>query len=161
MKKKINKINKGEIKAYKDLEKQGLSQEDLALAKSILKNPKHEQNLYKVAKEVEKNYMKSVAKTNAKALEGVPGWGGVIGNTAKGLINNKITKFGLIAGLPAYGIYKGLSGTPEETESEETTSQYRFDPNNGWQYYDPASGQYVDQQEGFGVDRFGNTNFYD
>lgn len=36
-----------------------------------------------------------------------------------------------------------------------------YDPNNGWQEYNQETGQYENQQQGFGVDRFGNTNYYD
>lgn len=66
---------------------------------------------------------------------------------------------GLGIGTLGYQISKMSADQPDT--SEETPQEYMFDPDKGWQHYDPTSGQYVDQQEEFGVDRFGNTNFYD
>lgn len=65
----------------------------------------------------------------------------------------------------AYGIYSTLSDDPQETAKKAkkkmnlgSSSKYRWTP-EGWQQN--VNGNWVDQTSGYGVDRFGNTNFYD
>lgn len=62
------------------------------------------------------------------------------------------------AGLLGGTIYHALaSGTPEE-QQQESESKYRWTP-NGWEQN--VDDKWIPQTSGYGVDRFGNTNFYD
>lgn len=83
---------------------------------------------------------------------------------------NKIKDFGsnhkkalmttAIGGGLASGIY-GAFRTPEEEQQEEQQepeSKYRWTP-DGWEQN--VNGNWAPQTSGYGVDRFGNTNFYD
>ena len=70
---------------------------------------------------------------------------------------NRLAKLGALGAL-GYGGYKAL--TAEDNNEEENGSNYRWTPDNGWQHKD-ENGNWGAQQEEFGVDRFGNTNFYD
>lgn len=78
--------------------------------------------------------------------------------------NKGIKRLSTVGTLGALGLgtYSAFSGSPASTNvAEETPQQYMYDPNKGWQEYNQETGQYEDQQQGFGVDRFGNTNYYD
>ena len=69
---------------------------------------------------------------------------------------------GGIGGIGVVGgtIYNALtSGVPEQ--SKQPQSKYRYTSNNGWQKLNQETGQYENQQQGFGIDRYGNTNYYD
>ena len=62
-------------------------------------------------------------------------------------------------GLGSYAAYN-VPGQPDSKSPTQTTSQiYRFDPKNRWQKN--VNGKWVPQQKEFGVDRNGNTNYYD
>lgn len=63
---------------------------------------------------------------------------------------------GLLGGM----VYNALtSGVPEQ--SKQPQSKYRYTSNNGWQKLNQETGQYENQQREFGIDRYGNTNYYD
>ena len=63
---------------------------------------------------------------------------------------------GLLGGM----VYNALtSGVPEQ--SKQPQSKYRYTSNNGWQKLNQETGQYENQQREFGIDRNGNTNYYD
>ena len=69
---------------------------------------------------------------------------------------------GGIGGIGLLGgtVYNALtSGVPEQ--SKQPQSKYRYTSNNGWQKLNQETGQYENQQQGFGIDRYGNTNYYD
>lgn len=68
-----------------------------------------------------------------------------------------------LAGALGVGTYSTFSGnsSPEAQDVQETPQQYIYDPNNGWQEYNDETKQYENQQPGFGVDQYGNTNYYD
>ena len=78
----------------------------------------------------------------------------------KGL--KRLSRVGLVGALGA-GIYPIFSGnaSPKTQDIQKTPQNYRYSPNNGWQKYNQKTGQYENQQQEFGVDRFGNTNYYD
>ena len=64
------------------------------------------------------------------------------------------------AGLLGGTVYNALtSGVPEQ--SKQPQSKYRYTSNNGWQKLNQETGQYENQQREFGIDRNGNTNYYD
>ena len=78
--------------------------------------------------------------------------------------NKGIKRLSTVGTLGALGLgtYSALSGSPAAASAaEETPQQYRYNPNNGWQERNQETGQYENQQQGFGIDRFGNTNYYD
>ncbi len=139
---------------------QNLSSAQRAYARPLLKGRAYTNSLRRTGEEAAEKARERFQKYMEKELENIPGWGGVIKNGLKGVANSKITKYGLIAGLPAYGVYRGVFGNSPEEENESSDSNYRWTPNNGWQFRD-EDGNWNDQQEEFGVDRFGNTNFYD
>ena len=63
---------------------------------------------------------------------------------------------GLLGGM----VYNALtSGVPEQ--SKQPQSKYRYTSNNGWQKLNQETGQYENQQREFGIDRYGNINYYD
>lgn len=94
----------------------------------------------------------------SKELEGLPTWSGIIKNGTKNILNSSFTKYGMPIGAIGYGAYKSLfEDSPEE---ESSGSNYRWTPNSGWQHRD-ENGNWSDQQKEFGVDRFGNVNYYD
>ena len=69
---------------------------------------------------------------------------------------------GGIGGIGLLGgtVYNALtSGVPEQ--SKQPQSKYRYTSNNGWQKLNQETGQYENQQREFGIDRYGNTNYYD
>lgn len=69
---------------------------------------------------------------------------------------------GSIGGIGLLGgtVYNALtSGVPEQ--SKQPQSKYRYTSNNGWQKLNQETGQYENQQREFGIDRNGNTNYYD
>lgn len=69
---------------------------------------------------------------------------------------------GGIGGIGLLGgtVYNALtSGVPEQ--SKQPQSKYRYTSNNGWQKLNQETGQYENQQREFGIDRNGNTNYYD
>lgn len=79
----------------------------------------------------------------------------------KGL--NRLGKAATLGGL-GIGIFNAYNSkgnsTPEEKAKEETPkSKYRWTPNNGWEEYE--NGKWSPQQQEFGVDRYGNVNYYD
>lgn len=138
---------------------ENLSAAQRAYAQPLLKGRAYANSLRKTGEEAAEKAREHFQKYMTKELENIPGWGGVIKNGLQGVANSKITKYGLVAGLPAYGIYKGIFGnTPEAKDLSD--SNYRWTPDNGWQQRDD-DGNWNNQQEEFGVDRFGNTNFYD
>ena len=64
------------------------------------------------------------------------------------------------AGIVGGTVYNALtSGVPEQ--SKQPQSKYRYTSNNGWQKLNQETGQYENQQREFGIDRYGNTNYYD
>lgn len=78
--------------------------------------------------------------------------------------NRGIKRLSTVGTLGALGLgtYNTFSKSPAPTNvAEETPQQYMYDPNNGWQEYNQETGQYENQQQKFGIDRFGNTNYYD
>ncbi len=76
-------------------------------------------------------------------------------------IKRTLKATGLVGGLGtgAYLVIPRNSKQPSAVE--ETQQQYRYNPNNGWQEWNQETGQYENQQQGFGIDRYGNTNYYD
>lgn len=64
-----------------------------------------------------------------------------------------------LVGTGAYLVIPRNSKQP--SAAEETPQQYMYSPNNGWQEWNQETGQYENQQQGFGIDRYGNTNYYD
>ena len=76
-------------------------------------------------------------------------------------IKRTLKTAGLVGGLGtgAYLVIPRNSKQPSAVE--ETSQQYRYNPNNGWQEWNQETGQYENQQQGFGIDRYGNTNYYD
>ena len=69
---------------------------------------------------------------------------------------------GGIGGIGLLGgtVYNALtSGVPEQ--SKQSQPKYRYTSNNGWQKLNQETGQYENQQREFGIDRNGNTNYYD
>ena len=76
-------------------------------------------------------------------------------------IKRTLKATGLVGGLGtgAYLVIPRNSKQPSATE--ETPQQYMYNPNNGWQEWNQETGQYENQQQGFGIDRYGNTNYYD
>lgn len=78
--------------------------------------------------------------------------------------NRGIKRLSTVGTLGALGLgtYNAFSGSPASTNvAEGTPQQYRYNPNNGWQEWNQETGQYENQQQGFGIDRYGNTNYYD
>ena len=76
--------------------------------------------------------------------------------------NRGIKRFSTVNILGALGLgtYNALtSGVPEQ--SKQPQSKYRYTSNNGWQKLNQETGQYENQQREFGIDRYGNTNYYD
>lgn len=75
--------------------------------------------------------------------------------------NKGLKRLGLV-GTTGLGTYNYFNQDPstEAEEAKQTPSKYRFDPNEGWQEYNEETRQYEAQKPGFGVDRFGNTNYY-
>lgn len=72
-------------------------------------------------------------------------------------IKRTLKATGLVGGLGT-GAYLVIPRNSEQPSAvEETPQQYMYNPNNGWQ----ETGQYENQQQGFGIDRYGNTNYYD
>ena len=71
----------------------------------------------------------------------------------------------IVGGLGGTGLLGGMvynaltSGVPEQ--SKQPQSKYRYTSNNGWQKLNQETGQYENQQREFGIDRYGNTNYYD
>lgn len=84
-----------------------------------------------------------------------------LGQRLKGLNYKKLGRLGLLGtvGLGAYNYFSSPE-EDEEQESQKTPDRYRWVPNGGWQEYNEQTGQYEAQKPGFGVDRFGNTNYY-
>ena len=76
-------------------------------------------------------------------------------------IKRTLKTTGLVGGLGtgAYLVIPRNSKQPSAVE--ETPQQYMYSPNNGWQEWNQETGQYENQQQGFGIDRYGNTNYYD
>lgn len=76
-------------------------------------------------------------------------------------IKRTLKTAGLVGGLGtgAYLVIPRNSKQPSAVE--ETPQQYMYSPNNGWQEWNQETGQYENQQQGFGIDRYGNTNYYD
>lgn len=76
-------------------------------------------------------------------------------------IKRTLKTTGLVGGLStgAYLVIPRNSKSP--SAAEETPQQYMYNPNNGWQKWNQETGQYENQQQGFGIDRYGNTNYYD
>lgn len=76
-------------------------------------------------------------------------------------IKRTLKTTGLVGGLGtgAYLVIPRNSKSPSAVE--ETPQQYMYNPNNGWQEWNQETGQYENQQQGFGIDRYGNTNYYD
>lgn len=83
-------------------------------------------------------------------------------NDALRQVRNKgIKTAGLVGGLGT-GAYLVIPRNSKQTSvAEETPQQYMYSPNNGWQEWNQETGQYENQQQGFGIDRYGNTNYYD
>ena len=78
--------------------------------------------------------------------------------------NRGIKRLSTVGTLGALGLgtYSAFSGSPASANvAEETPQQYMYNPNKGWQEYNQETGQYENQQQGFGIDRYGNTNYYD
>lgn len=76
-------------------------------------------------------------------------------------IKRTLKATGLVGGLGT-GAYLVIPRNSKSTSTEEKTPQkYRYDQNNGWQEWNQETGQYENQQQGFGIDRNGNTNYYD
>lgn len=78
--------------------------------------------------------------------------------------NRGIKRLSTVGTLGALGLgtYNAFSGSPASTNvAKGTPQQYRYNPNNGWQEWNQETGQYENQQQGFGIDRYGNTNYYD
>ena len=63
---------------------------------------------------------------------------------------------GLLGGM----VYNALTSGVSE-QSKQPQSKYRYTSNNGWQKLNQETGQYENQQREFGIDRYGNTNYYD
>ena len=74
-------------------------------------------------------------------------------------IKRTLKTTGLVGGTGAYLVIPRNSKSP--SAAEETPQQYMYNPNNGWQEWNQETGQYENQQQGFGIDRYGNTNYYD
>lgn len=84
-------------------------------------------------------------------------------NDALRQVRNKGIKRTLKAtGLVGTGAYLVIPrNSKQPSAAEETPQQYMYSPNNGWQEWNQETGQYQNQQQGFGIDRYGNTNYYD
>ena len=76
-------------------------------------------------------------------------------------IKRTVKTTGLVGGLGTGTFLVIPRGSGQSSVAEETPQQYMYDPNNGWQEWNQETEQYEDQQQGFGVDQFGNTNYYD
>lgn len=76
-------------------------------------------------------------------------------------IKRTVKTTGLVGGLGTGAFLVIPRGSGQPSVAEETPQQYMYDPNNGWQEWNQETGQYENQQQGFGIDRFGNTNYYD
>lgn len=75
-------------------------------------------------------------------------------------IKRTLKTTGLVGGLGT-GTYLVIPrDSSKQSVKQQKPSQYKYDQNNGWQEYNEQTGQYEDQKPGFGVDRFGNTNYY-
>lgn len=76
-------------------------------------------------------------------------------------IKRTLKTTGLVGGLGtgAYLVIPRNSKSPSAVE--ETPQQYIYNPNKGWQEYNYKTGQYESQKPGFGIDQYGNTNYYD
>ena len=94
-------------------------------------------NVEKLAERYNRMYPKSSPKGAAYIAGGIGGTG-LLG----GMVYNALT-----------------SGVPEQ--SKQPQSKYRYTSNNGWQKLNQETGQYENQQREFGIDRYGNTNYYD
>lgn len=76
----------------------------------------------------------------------------------------RLKNTGLVAGLGT-GAYLVIPRGSDQSDSSSvainTPQQYKYDPNKGWQEWNQETEQYEDQQQGFGIDEYGNTNYYD
>ena len=143
----INKANQAE-KEFNELNeiRKQLSKPTMSDMRSVVAARNKSRILQKEAREAQ--LAESIAKNelNQAALKLV---------RKKGF--NRLAKLGALGAL-GYGGYKAF--TSEDNNKEENESNYRWTPDNGWQQRDD-DGNWNNQQEEFGVDRFGNTNFYD
>ena len=118
--------------------------------KNLKNNKKRLKNAANLTTQTKNNLIKTEEQVTQDALHKV---------RKKGL--KRLYTLGTLGAL-GIGAYNTLSGSPTTTDAvKETPQKYKYDPNKGWQEYDQATGQYKDQQKEFGVDRFGNTNYYD
>lgn len=75
-------------------------------------------------------------------------------------IKRTLKTTGVVGGLGA-GTYLVIPrDSSNQSTEQQKPSQYKYDQNNGWQEYNEQTGQYEAQKPGFGIDRFGNTNYY-
>lgn len=136
-------------------EYQNLTSEQRGFAEPLLKGRKYNNSLREVGEQAVEKERKKIQEQMAKELENLPGWGGYFKNSAQNILNSKIVKYGVPIGAASYGIINGLSGnSPKEEEFK-----YRWTPNVGWEKNE--DGKWSPQQREFGVDRYGNVNYYD
>lgn len=76
-------------------------------------------------------------------------------------IKRTLKTTGLVGGLGTGAYLVIPRNSKQPSAAEETPQQYMYSPNNGWQEWNQETGQYENQQQGFGIDRYGNTNYYD
>lgn len=94
-------------------------------------------------------------------------------NTKKQTTNDALRQVrnnGIKRTLKATGLAGGLGtgaylviprNSKQPSAVDKTPQQYMYSPNNGWQKLNQETGQYENQQREFGIDRYGNTNYYD
>lgn len=111
----------------------------------------------------EKHSVRQAELESAFADEAVANLNRNLNAQARRLVANRgYKRLGKLATMGGLGVGAALAlsqDSPEQLNQEEQ-SNYRWTPNNGWEQMN-ANGMWMPQQEEFGVDRFGNTNFYD
>lgn len=135
------------------------------------KQPNSKRNIKRVndaaqkTDEAERNAI-AASQRNREAKEAFNNTKKQVTNDALKQVRNKGIKrtlktTGLVGGLGtgAYLVIPRNSESP--SAAGKAPQQYMYDPTNGWQEWNQATGQYENQQQGFGIDRYGNTNYYD
>lgn len=131
-------------------------------------SPRNQQRLQGASAQTREaeNRAKTASQKNREAREAFNTTKRQVTNDALRQVRNKGIKrtlktTGLVGGLGTGAYLVIPRGSSQPSVAEETPQQYMYDPNNGWQEWNQETGQYENQQQGFGIDRYGNTNYYD
>lgn len=165
---KAEMIHNLAVQRYKEAQ---LAESKLLSRSKNWKQPNSKRNVKRVndatrkTDEAKKNAIAALQK-RTKAKDAFNNTNRQVTNDALRQVRNKGIKrtlktTGLVGGLGT-GAYLVIPRNSKQPSAiEETPQQYRYNPNNGWQEWNQETGQYENQQHGFGIDRYGNTNYYD